>query len=167
MGEEQVLTPNIIMWGKDSHILEELEVEEDNVSKMYRRMKNARQHVWSRWSKEYVNSLIECMLLPEIGEIALVVGEEKNRRHWMKGKVKRLTKGKDNVVRGVILRHKGHLIERPLEAVCPLEIRCDVDVVQELPAENVVADKAENTGRVKRRAAADAEVIIRLCFKED
>ena len=58
-GEEQVLTPNIIMWGKDSHILEELEVEEDNVSKMYRRMKNARQHVWSRWSKEYVNSLME------------------------------------------------------------------------------------------------------------
>ena len=46
-GEEQVLTPNIIMWGKDSHILEELEVEEDNVSKMFRRMKNARQHVWS------------------------------------------------------------------------------------------------------------------------
>ena len=56
-GEEQVLTPNIIMWGKDSHILEELEVEEDTVSKMFRRMKNARQHVWSRWSKEYVNSL--------------------------------------------------------------------------------------------------------------
>ena len=58
-GEEQVLTPNIIMWGKDSHILEELEVEEDNVSKMYRRMKNARQLIWSRWSKEYVSSLMD------------------------------------------------------------------------------------------------------------
>ena len=58
-GEEQVLAPNIIMWGKDSHILEELEVEEDNVLKMYRRMKNARQHVWSPWSKEYVDSLME------------------------------------------------------------------------------------------------------------
>ena len=55
-GEEQVLTPSIIMWGKDSHILEELEVEEDNVSKMYRRMKNARQHVWSRWSTGCDNS---------------------------------------------------------------------------------------------------------------
>ena len=78
-GEEQVLTPNVIMWGKDFHILEEPEVEEGNVSKMYRRMKNARQHVWSRWSKEYVNSLMEyhcmnkknCMRLREIGEIAL------------------------------------------------------------------------------------------------
>ena len=95
------------------------------------------------------------------------MGEEKNRRHWMKGKVKRLIKGKDNVVRGVILRHKGHLIEHPLEAVCPLEIRSDVDIVQELPAENVVVDKAENTGRVKPRAAADAEVTTRLCFKDD
>ena len=108
-----------------------------------------------------------CMRLPEIGEIALVVGEEKNRGHWMKGKVEKLIKGKDNVVRGVILRHKGHLIERPLQAVCPLEIRSDVDVVQELPAENVAADKAEDTGRVKRRAAADAEVITCLCLEED
>ena len=58
-GEEQVLTPNVIMWGKDSHILEELEVEKDNVSKVYRRLKNARQHVWSQWSKVYINSLME------------------------------------------------------------------------------------------------------------
>ena len=59
----------------------------------------------------------------------------------MKGKVEKFIKGKDNVVRGVILRHKGHLIERPLQAVCPLEIRSDVDVIRELPAENVVADR--------------------------
>ena len=31
-----------------------------------------------------------CMRLPEIGEIALVVGEEKNHGHWMKGKVESL-----------------------------------------------------------------------------
>ena len=37
----------------------------------------------------------------------------------------------------------------------------------ELPAENVVADKAEDTGKVKRRAADDAELITRLCFEED
>ena len=70
-------------------------------------------------------------------------------------------KGKDNVVKGVTLRHKGHLIERPLQAVCPLEIRSDVDVVWELPAENVVADKAENTGRVKLKLH---DAIYRLRF---
>ena len=107
-----------------------------------------------------------CMHFPEIGEIALVVGG-KNRGHWMKRKVEKLIKGKDNVVRGLTLRHKGHLMKRPLQAVCPLEIRSDVDVIRELPAENVVADKAEDTIGVKRRAAADAEVITRLCFEED
>ena len=35
-----------------------------------------------------------CMRLPEIGEIALVVGEEKNCGHWMKGKVEKLIKEK-------------------------------------------------------------------------
>ena len=40
-----------------------------------------------------------------------------------KGKVSRLVQGKDGVVRGVVLLHKGHTIERPLQLVCPLEIR--------------------------------------------
>ena len=40
-----------------------------------------------------------CVHLPEIGEIAFVVGEEKNRGHWMKGKEEKLIKGKDNAVR--------------------------------------------------------------------
>ena len=34
----------------------------------------------------------------------------------------RLVQGKDSVVRGVVLLHKGHTIERPLQLVCPLEI---------------------------------------------
>ena len=40
-----------------------------------------------------------------------------------KGKVSRLIQGKDDVVRGVILLHKGHTIERLLQLVCQLEIR--------------------------------------------
>jgi hypothetical protein len=61
---------------------------------------------------------------PEVGEVVLVVGEEKNRSEWKKGRVVRQVKGKDGVVRGVVLLHKGHTIERPLQLVCPLEIRC-------------------------------------------
>eukprot|EP00795_Rhopilema_esculentum_P001699 gene1699-biopygen10278 len=47
-GEEQVLTPNKIMWGKDSHTFEDVEVDEERVTKMYKRLKNAKEHVWSR-----------------------------------------------------------------------------------------------------------------------
>ena len=44
--------------------------------------------------------------LPEVGEIVLIVGEEKSRGEWKKAKVLRLVKGKDSVVRGIILLHK-------------------------------------------------------------
>ena len=60
---------------------------------------------------------------PVVGEVVLVVGDKKNRGKWKKGKVTHLIQGKDGVVRGVILLHKGHTIERPLQLVCPLEIR--------------------------------------------
>ena len=60
---------------------------------------------------------------PVLREVVLFVGDEKNRGEWKKGKVSRLIQGKDGVVRGVILLLKGHTIERPLQLVCPLEIR--------------------------------------------
>ena len=61
---------------------------------------------------------------PEVGEIVLVVGEEKNRSERKEGKVLRQFKGRGRVVRGVVLSYKGHEIERPLQLICPLEIRC-------------------------------------------
>ena len=38
--------------------------------------------------------------------------------------------GKDDVVRGVTLLHKRHTIDRPLQLVCPLEIRAVENVDQ-------------------------------------
>ena len=58
-GDEKVLTPNIIMWGQDAHIVEDIEVEENQLTKLYRRLNTAKQHAWSRWQKEYVHSLLE------------------------------------------------------------------------------------------------------------
>ena len=48
--------------------------------------------------------------VPEVGEIVLLVGDEKNRGEWTKGKVERHIQGNDGVVRGVTLLHKGHYI---------------------------------------------------------
>ena len=41
----------------------------------------------------------------------------------MKGKVVKYVKGNDGVIRGVIVLHKGNYLERPVQLVCPLEIR--------------------------------------------
>ena len=60
--------------------------------------------------------------VPDIGEIVLIVADEKNRGEWKKGKVVRHIRGKDRVIRGLLLLHKGHHTDRPLNLVCPLEI---------------------------------------------
>ncbi|XP_068671091.1 uncharacterized protein [Montipora foliosa] len=132
-GEEEVLTPNVIIWGRDAYPIEDIELIEDDkekLMKMNKRLEEAKAHARRRWKRGYIHSLMEGHRLnqeegatPVVGEVALVVGDETNRGEWKKGKVSRLIQGKDGVVRGVILLHKGHNIERPLQLVCPLEIR--------------------------------------------
>ena len=146
-GDEKVLTPNIILWGQDAHIVEDIKVEENQLTKLYRRTNTARQHAWSRWQKEYVHSLMEShrinrdvSCLPEVREIVLIVGEEKNRGKWKKAKVLRVVKGKNNVVRGIILLHKGNQIETPVQSVCSLEIISSHGV----PSECIVKKQQEN-----------------------
>ncbi|CAB3988423.1 Hypothetical predicted protein [Paramuricea clavata] len=128
-GEPQVLTPNTILWGDDSHILEDREQHE---------IKGDGQ-------------------LPKVGEIVLVLGEEKNCGLWKKGKVLRLILGKDGVVRGVVLRHKGHEIERPIQLVCPLEIRSSEVEEPKAPTPEV----EEKQERPPRRAAEKAKERVR------
>ena len=91
---------------------------------------------------------------PVVGEVVLVAGDEKNRGEWKKGKVSRLIQGKDGVVRGVILLHKGHTIERPLQLVCPLEVRgVDHSVHLQEGRRNEVQPRNQ---RVQRPAAQQA-----------
>ena len=82
------------MWGQTSHILEDIEVESESLTKFRRRLQHAREQACRRWSREYVRSLMEQhrmkgsdAVIPGVGEIVLVVGEQKNRGIWMKGKV--------------------------------------------------------------------------------
>ena len=169
--EPQVLTPNVIMWGQNAHEIRNIEVDEDETTKLYRRLNNAREHAWRRWKKEYVHGLMEAHRIkrgrepqvPEIGEIVLVVGEEKNRGEWMKEKVVRYLKGNDGVVRGVGLLHKGNQIQRPLQLVCPLEIGSST---REDPREVVEMQPRERTVK-RRKAAEDAEAKIKLIAVDD
>ena len=168
-GDEEVLTPSSVMWGQQCHTLEDFEVEEEDLTKFNRRLTKAREHAWSRLQKEYIHGLMEShrinrekTLPPEVGEIVLVVGEERNRGKWKKGKVLRVVKGADKVPRGVILLHKGNRLERPLQAVCRLEIK---SVVQEVVQETT--EEVTETVRSKRKAAVDAQAKIRELAKND
>ena len=88
-GEEQVLTPNVLMWGQNAYAVEEAEEDGDEASKLQKRLNEAKQHAWRRWKHEYIHSLLESHRVnrktapvPDIGEIVLVVGDEKNRGKW-------------------------------------------------------------------------------------
>ena len=100
--------------------------------------------------------------VPEVGEIVLILGEEKNRGRWKKGKVIRIVKGADSVARGVILQHKGKQLERPIQSVCPLEIR-SADHEPEPDA----CPKGREPTRERRRAAVDAASRIKNIFRDD
>ena len=109
-GEEEVLT---IMCGRNAYPIDDFE---DELTKMSKRLNKTNEHAWQQWKREYIHNLMESQRANsksgetlEVGEVLLVVGEEKNRGEWKKGRVLRHVKGKDEIIRGVVLLHKGPL----------------------------------------------------------
>ena len=153
--------------------IEEIEEDRDEVSKLHKQLKEAKQHVWKRWKREYIHSLLESHQnnrkigpIPDIGEIVLVVGDEKNRAKWKKGRVMRHVRGRDGVIRGVILLHKGHHIERPQSLVCPLEIKGPV-ATEDVPLQLTPGSQQTERFRIRRQAAETAKEKIRLITTDD
>ena len=171
--DQQVLTPNVILWGQNAYTIEsEGDFDEEQTSRMQKRLGLARQHAWSRWQREYVHGLMEFHRInkgqndvPQVGEVVLVVGEEKNRGLWMKARVLRHVKGKDGVIRGAILLHKGNHIERPIQLLCPLEIRSPLRETEHNASTQ--EDNATQEERPKRRAAKEAGRRIQEQLKDD
>ena len=88
--------------------------------------------------------------VPDIGEIVLIVADEKNQG-VEKGKGC-TTYSKGGVVRGLSLLHKGHHIDRPLNLVCPFEIRQAVASDKGVPTAQSQAPE-----RTRRKAAKPAK----------
>jgi len=161
--EEQVLTPNVLMWGQNAYEVEEPEEEGDEVTKLHTRLREAKQHAWSRWRNESLHSLLESHRVnrktapvPNIGEIVLVVGDEKNRGKWKKERVMGHVKGRDGIMRGVTLLHKGHHIERPVSLVCPLEIKGPV-ATGNVSLQQAARSQQTESSRSRRQAAEIAK----------
>lgn len=77
-------------------------------------------------------------------------------------------KGRDGVIRGVTLLHKGHHIERPLSLVCPLEIRSLVENADETISQPTsLSQELDDRSRCRRRAAENARERIRLVIDDE
>jgi hypothetical protein len=93
--------------------------------------------------------------------------DEKNRGRWMKGNVVKYVKGKDGVIRGVILLHKCNYLERSVQLVCPLETRSVVKEDQGRHNESTEDNDDKLKERPERKAAKIAKVNIREQLKDD
>ena len=156
------------MYEQNAHTLDDIEVDSDTVTKYQRRLENAITHAWTRWSREYVKTLMDYhritrteAVVPEIGGVVLIVGEEENCGLWMEGKMLQHFTGRDGVIRGAVVLHMRNHLERPLQLLCPLEIR------SEMPAEtSVVRRKEEFHSRGSRVAARNAEIKTKLILDD-
>ena len=106
-----------------------------------------------------------------IGDIVLVKDVNLPRLRWKKGRITKLIKGNDGLVRGVSLdtvvstTNKTQCINRPLQHIIPLELR---DIQQ--PNKNIeIIDKdnsepaiRSNEPRPRRVAVVNADILRRL-----
>ena len=104
-GKEQELAPNTLVRETNIYLINDYESEEDELTRMQKHVAKAKNNTWKRWQREHLNSLMKSQRIngkqpkvPEVGEIVLVVGEEKNRSERKEGKVLRQFKGRDRVV---------------------------------------------------------------------
>lgn len=85
-----------------------------------------------------------------------------------KEKVSRLIRSKDCIVRGVLLLHKGHTNERPLQLVCPLEVRgVDHSVYLQEGRRDEVQSRNQTVQRPAAQQAAERTKIQMRAEEED
>ena len=146
---EEVLTPSHLYCGR--RLLDEQNSEssdEDitkintakNSAKRWRHMNKIIERFWRKWHKEYFINLRDSRKMKtskksfkiNVGDAVSVFDEGLKRRHWKVGKVLKILRGKDDVIRGAIVqifndKNGKETISRPLQKLYPLEITLERD----------------------------------------
>ena len=109
----------------------------------------------------------------EVGDIVLIKDENLPRNMWKVGKVIKLIKGKDEITRGVTLKTitKGNTyeIDRPVQKLCPLELKAEADGKHQEQESNNDELAGNVNERPKRTAAVHAgnEIKTTLMLEEE
>ena len=115
-----VLTPNSFLFQQPTAVpeLQPHQSEERDLKKRLRFLRTTKDAIWNRWTREYLAGLRERHRIvrgsttkyPEVGNVVIVKGEDKNRNTWKLAKIIRLIIDTDGVVRGAELKTgKGRL----------------------------------------------------------
>ena len=122
--------------------------------------------MWNSWTREYIRAFRKRHAsntgnkpdTPQVREVVIIKGEEKNRGKWKLEIVEYLIAGRDGLVRAAILHARKSHLERPVQHLYPLQLSCDRATKE---PENAKLNPDAAAFRPKRDAEVAAETRIR------
>nr|CAH7768789.1 unnamed protein product [Callosobruchus chinensis] len=124
------LTPSHFLVGRPLMAVPDADVSTVPVNRLslYQHIQQLVQHIWSRWSKEYVSELqvrtkwkVNQHSLQK-GVLVLKKDDQQPPLRWKLGRVEEIHPGKDGIVRVATLRTHEGLIRRSCSRICPLPV---------------------------------------------
>ena len=179
--EEQVITPNILLRGRPSSVLEQdIEQLEAN-DKLTRRLlfiRRSKDQLRKRWIGEYLRALEERqrkhtqteITIPGVGAVILLKEDSRKRAYLRLGRIVDYIRGLDGIVRGMKLKlGNGYIMERPLQLICDLEVGGEAGGHALNPEATEFKPERPNVeGKQQRRAKVIARDKIKgVAFHED
>ena len=187
----QPLTPSHLFHGRRILTTNAVDEEVKNVENINReeavscikKINDSLHHFWKRWLHEYLINLRESHKLRgaaadiQVGDIVIIHEEGVKRHKWKIGKVEKLIKGNDDIVRGAVLKYnKGDReqeISRPLQLLYPMEInkRHELSGIKRIPsdttgnndeginAEDYSNIDIDNESHIKRQGCPDKDEV--------
>jgi len=133
------LTPNHFILGRNNIDLFTCPpVDVTSLSKRWRYVQCLLDHIWTRWRKEYLPTIMQRSKWfqdtgnkVQKGQLVLLVNEGTPRNTWPMARIENLYPGKDGVIRVVDIKDaKGNIYKRPMVKVAPLEMLTSEHVLQ-------------------------------------
>ncbi|XP_058456570.1 uncharacterized protein LOC131433967 [Malaya genurostris] len=135
--ELDVLTPGHFLTGTSLRCLPDPDYSNVPTNRLrhYQLLQSLIQHHWTRWRKEYLtelNNQRKSTTSPVdigVGQIVLLLDENKPSNLWPLAKVEKISPGDDDVVRVVTIRTKSGVYTRPASKVCPLLFNREISTI--------------------------------------
>ena len=100
---------------------------ENDISKRAKYTETLLDHWWKRWRDDYLTELREYhklkakkqSLCPNDGDIVLIADDKTKRSQWKVGRITKLIRSKDDMVRSaeLILKHSRATLRRPISCI--------------------------------------------------
>ena len=124
----QAITPAHLAIGRPMRNLPDLPSSPAvNVTKRFRYLQTLLKHFWSRWTKEYLPTLLRRnkwqyeQKVPKVGDICLISEDGRSRPNWLTGRVIEAIKGRDGLVRTYKLQTAKGKLTRAVQKLHLLE----------------------------------------------